>query len=67
MKEQHLLFNYPLYESRIGVIKCLHGLEIREIHQSVKSVIQTRAYGGEIKVATKEGEGKIFIIQLPFV
>jgi signal transduction histidine kinase len=50
----------------------LHGLEISEIHQSVKSVIQTtnniiKAHGGEIKAETKEGEGTEFIIHLPVV
>jgi signal transduction histidine kinase len=30
-----------------------------------KSVIQTKAHGGEIKVETKEGEETEFIIQLP--
>ena len=54
-----------MYESRIGVIKCLHGLKISEIHQSVKSLIQIKAHGGEIKVETKEGEGTAFIIHLP--
>ena len=37
-----------------------------------KSVIQTsydiiKAYGGEIKLNTKEGEGAEFIIQIPIV
>ena len=36
----------------------------------IKSVIQTsydivKTHGGEIKVETTEGEGSIFIIQLP--
>ncbi len=48
--------------------KCLN--EISEILKSNKSVIQMRydtvkAYGGQIKVATKDGEGSEFIIQLP--
>ena len=38
----------------------------------IKSVIQTiydiiKAHGGELKVETKEGEGSVFIIQLPVV
>ena len=38
----------------------------------IKSVIQTsydivKAHGGEIKVETKEGEGSMFIIQVPVV
>ena len=41
--------------------------KISEILTSNKSVIQTKANGGEIKVATKEDEGTTFIIQLPFV
>ena len=41
--------------------------KISEILESNKSVIQIKAHGGEIKVATKEGEGTTFIIQLPFV
>jgi K+-sensing histidine kinase KdpD len=37
-----------------------------------KSVIQTgydivKVHGGELKVETKEGEGSIFIIQLPII
>lgn len=31
-----------------------------------KSVIQTKAHGGELEVETKEGDGSVFIIQLPF-
>jgi K+-sensing histidine kinase KdpD len=42
---------------------------VQSIHLC-KSVIQTsydivKAHGGELKVETKEGEGSIFIIQLP--
>ncbi len=40
---------------------------ISEIHKSVKSVIQTKGHGGELKVETKKGEGTTFIIQLPVV
>ena len=47
------------------MIKCLHGLKISEIHQPVKSVIQTKAHGGEIKVYSKESEKTAFIIHLP--
>ena len=37
-----------------------------------QSIIQTiyaiiKAHGGELKVETKEGEGSVFIIQLPVV
>ena len=41
--------------------------KISGIFTSNNSVIQTKANGGEIKVATKEDEGTKFIIQLPFV
>ena len=42
---------------------------VQSVHPC-KSVIQTsydivKAHGGEIKVETKEGEGSMFIIQLP--
>lgn len=44
--------------------------KISEILTSNKSMVQMRydtvkVYGGEIKVATKDGEGSGFIIQLP--
>ena len=38
--------------------------KISEILKSNKSVVQIKANGGEIKVATKEDEGTTFIIQL---
>jgi len=47
--------------------KIIQILQIREIHQSFKSVIQTKGHAGEIKVKSKEGEGSTFIIQLPNV
>jgi signal transduction histidine kinase len=40
VRDQSLLFSCLLSESRNRMIKRLHGLEICEIHQSVKSVIQ---------------------------
>ena len=45
---------------------------ISEIYTSNKSVVQMRydtvkAYGGEIKGATREDDGTTFIIQLPIV
>ena len=44
--------------------------EISEIHQSKKSVMQTKydivkAHGGEIKINSNQAEGAEFIIQLP--
>ncbi len=44
---------------------------VKSINQC-KSVIQTsydiiKAHGGDFKVETKEGEGSVFIVQLPIV
>jgi hypothetical protein len=38
----------------------LHVLEISDIHQSEKSVIQTKAHGGVIQVETKDGVGGVY-------
>ncbi len=49
-----------------------HKIESVKSINPFKSVIQTmcgiiKAHGGEIKVESKEGEGRTFTIQLPIV
>jgi light-regulated signal transduction histidine kinase (bacteriophytochrome) len=70
-----LPFYYLLVDHQVSEINELNKTkrllnEIRAIHKSAQSVIQTKEYtvkahGGELKVETKEGEGSTFIIRLP--
>jgi hypothetical protein len=77
MKEVSLLFNYLLSESRIIMIKELHGSvdnsvqmkSVKSIHPR-KSVIQTsydiiKANGGEIKVETKKERAAPLLFNCP--